>query len=97
MENLLVRYKDPNSTLDYGWDWVDWLTAESELIAAHDWISTPAGLTISDKQLIGTVSFCFISGGTIGVEYLVTGRITGSTTSPARVVDKSFILVVQTL
>lgn len=89
--------KDPDATKDYGWDWQDWL--EGDTITTSTWI-VPAGLTNvgesgptiqSDGRITTSV---FISGGSLGVTYTITNRITTNST-PARVEDQSHTIEIR--
>jgi hypothetical protein len=82
--------KDPDASLDYGFDWSEWL-ASGDTIATSTWISTPVGLTIYDTAFGDDATLCWISGGTDGTTYLVTNRIT---TLDGRIEDRTFELVV---
>lgn len=90
--------KDPGDTLDYGWDWFEWL--EGDTIATSTW-AIPAGITNSGES--GPVvltnpdrvtTSVFISGGTVGVVYTITNTITTSST-PARVKELSHTIEIR--
>ena len=82
--------KDPDATLDYVFDWTDWL-ADGETIASHD-IDTPTGITNEqDSELNGLITV-WLSGGTAGSEYVVGCEIT---TSVGRVDERSIRLKVE--
>lgn len=91
--------KDPDSTLDYGWDWFEWL--EGDTISTSVW-TVPAGLTnvgesgptvITEPEDKVTTSV-FISGGVLGEIYTITNRITTSS-SPARVAEMSHTIEIR--
>lgn len=71
-----TRYtKDPDSTLDYLWDWAAWLGEDT--IAAAQIVVSPAGLTAGVPTVEDdTAVRCWLSGGTLGTRYDVTCRIT---------------------
>lgn len=65
--------KDPNSVLDYQFDWVGWLSGDT--IATSTW-TVPAGLTLDSSTNTTTTTTAWLSGGTSNTTYLVTNRIT---------------------
>lgn len=69
-----IRLKDPNATLDYGFDWSEWL-ATGDTISSSDW-TVPAGLTEVSASNTTTTATVFLSGGTAGSSYDVVNRIT---------------------
>lgn len=76
--------KDPDSIVDYGLDWADWLTG-GETITASSWPSL-GDLTNESDSFTTTATAIFISGGVAGATYTLTNRIT---TSAGRVEDRS--------
>lgn len=86
--------KDPDSDLDYGFDWANdpWLTA-GETITTSTW-TVPAGLTKGTESNTNGITSVFISGGTEGVSYTVTNRIVTDSTPP-RTDERSFIIRVR--
>lgn len=79
-------YKDPDSTVDYGFDWSDWL-ATGETIASSSW-TIPAGLTNESDAFTDTTTAVFISGGVVDEVYTITNTITTNNSTP-RVEDRS--------
>lgn len=76
---MTVRTKDPNSNLDYVFEWSDWLQGDDE-IAHSDWRISPVedgGLTItstfSDSQ---TRRGIIVDHGRAGHLYRVTCSVT---------------------
>lgn len=67
--------KDPSSVLDYGFDWSEWL-GSGDIIVASSWIFDVVGLTTEDDLFGDDATSIWLSGGTDGVDYLVTNRIT---------------------
>jgi hypothetical protein len=69
--------KDPNSTLDYGFDWSQWLDS-GEVIAGYI-ITTGCGITnvYSTSTTAGSV-IVWLSDGTAGNRYSVACKITTS-------------------
>lgn len=80
--------KDPNATLDYTWNWANWLTPLTDTIASHE-IIVPSGLTLLSSADNGTRVIAWISGGILGTSYEVTCRIT---TVGNRVEDRTILL-----
>ena len=84
--------KDPNAVLDYGFNWLalGWL-ATGETISSHV-VTVEAGLTKdSYSESAGIVTF-WLSGGTAGVQYLVSCLIT---TSLGRTDERSRMIMVE--
>lgn len=79
---------DPDSVLDYEWDWAAWL-AEGETIATAQ-VIVPAGLVLDSESNTGTTVTAWISGGTAGETHMVTARIT---TTQGRTDDRSIWLI----
>lgn len=84
--------KDPNAVLDYGVNWALWLG--SDTIASSTWI-VPTGIT-KDPTLLddftNTATRVWLSGGSAGVTYIITNRIT---TTAGRINDHSVKLKVK--
>lgn len=84
------RKKDPDATLDYVWDWNEWLD-EGETLTASTFLTT-VGLVISDYSHTTKTATVWLSGGTAGQVYQVTNRIT---TSSGRIDDRSITIRVE--
>lgn len=80
--------KDPDATLDYGFDWEAWL--DGDTIVTSTWI-VPAGLTKDSDTKTTTATTVWLSGDTEGQVYSVTNRIV---TSGGRTDDRSLTIVV---
>lgn len=77
--------KDPESVLDYEFDWTAWL-ADEETISSHA-VTVPAGITnASDSEDAGVVTV-WLSGGTANTRYTIECKIT---TSAGRTDERSF-------
>lgn len=87
MSGFSVFTKDPDATLDYGFDWSDWL-ADGEVISDSDWTVTE-GITEDSATLTTTQTMIWLSGGTEGTRYTITNTIT---TSAGRIDDRSFFV-----
>jgi hypothetical protein len=82
--------KDPNSVLDYKWNWASWLQ-EGETITAAT-VTAEEGITVdSSSDEDGTVT-AWLSGGTDGRTYRVVNQIT---TSQGRVDERTIRIVVE--
>lgn len=74
IENVFI--KDPHATLDYGFDWSQWLE-EGDIISSYT-ITPGSGITlVSDSKTSGSV-IVWLSGGTVGRRYDVACKITTS-------------------
>ncbi len=87
-----VIQKDPDATLDYPFDWTQWLALNpGEAIASVEFIVDPS-LTIVDQGFDGTTATVWLKGGikpASGANKLrVTCRIT-TTNVPAWIDDRS--------
>ena len=67
--------KDPNATLDYPFNWSDWLTAISDTIASVTW-TLDTSLTLVSSSFTAVTATAFISGGTAGTTVSVACKIT---------------------
>jgi hypothetical protein len=79
MVNVLdTVFKDPDAVLDYGFNWAptskSWLLP-GDTIVSSTWI-VPAGLTSPANSFTTTTTTVRIVGGTVGVIYVITNRIT---------------------
>lgn len=82
----LTIAKDPNSVLNYAWDFTDWLITGDSL-SDHSVIAD-AGITVDSSAINGAYVDVVLSGGTVGTSYDVTVRVT---TSNGYVVDRTVI------
>lgn len=81
--------KDPDSVVDYQFDWSTWLGADT--IATSTWI-VPAGITLDSDTNTTTTTTAWLSGGTLNATYIVTNRIT---TVGGRTEDRSMIITIR--
>ena len=74
--------KDPDASLDMGFDWSNWLGTDSggndEVIIASRWFCDDNVVRLSAEEFTDTTASVRISGGTAGETYYVTNRITTS-------------------
>lgn len=82
--------KDPDSTIDYGIDWSNWL-ASGETITTSTWVDL-GDLTSVSESSTTTATAIFISGGVVGATYTLTNRIT---TNQGRTEDRSMLIACQ--
>jgi hypothetical protein len=83
-----VFIKDPNATLDYGFDWSQWLDT-GEVIT--DFIITNgSGITnVYDMSTTSGSVIVWLSGGTTGLRYPIACKIT---TSASRIDERTIKL-----
>ena len=86
--------KDPDAVLDYIEDWAEWLdalpdslTTATAAVAGDDAALVASGCTVVGKQV-----HVWLSGGTVGVKYGVTIRIS---TAGGRTDDRTFYVKVK--
>ena len=87
--------KDPDAVLDFGLNWRDpvkgpWL-AVGEDILTSTWF-VPEGITKDSDTHDGSIAAIWLSGGTAGLSYALTNRIT---TSQGRTDDRTIQIVVR--
>ncbi len=80
-------HKDPDDTMSWGTDWSQSL-ASGEIITKSEWIIIPASLTVEQEDFTSTTASILLSGGTIGITYLVTNRIQ----TRSRIEDRSMYI-----
>ena len=84
--------KDPDAT---GWakgiDWTDYCEERSTTISSSTWAVSPSGMTVDTSTIVtGSLKTQLkLSGGTAGVQYTVTNRVT---TAAGGVDDRSFFV-----
>ncbi|NVJ71383.1 MAG: hypothetical protein HWE08_13560 [Alphaproteobacteria bacterium] len=74
---MTLYAKDPDSTVDYSFDWAAWLTAD-ETITATSWTISPSDSgapNLGAQTAAGTVQGIFLSGGVAGNRYRLTCHI----------------------
>lgn len=92
-----TKTKDPDSTLDYGVDWSNWLN-DGDAISSSTWLSinpttSPALDYVTGSQSNdGDSTKVQIEGGVVGVRYEITNRIT---TNEGLTHDFTFFIEVQ--
>jgi hypothetical protein len=95
MQKTIV--KDPDATLDYGFNWSSWLQTDEE-IAESSWTADDDELEIGSgafaPQTDGSRTTVWLSGGVAGQKYRVTNRVTTDNTPP-RTDERSFFVSVR--
>jgi len=84
-----VKTKDPNSILDYGFNWTKWL--DGDILNSNTWI-VPAGITEVSNSYSGQITVIWLSGGTLGEVYKIVNRIT---TVGGRTDDRTLVLKIR--
>ena len=82
--------KDPDSVLDYGVDWSDWL-ASGETISTSTW-TVPNGITEDSDSKGDNSTLIWLSGGTAGTTYTLANKIV---TSDSRTVERTIEIIVE--
>lgn len=83
--------KGPQDSLDYGFDWAQWLANENNDAIASVQITGTGTLSVSGVAHQAGVVACVVAGGAAGSTERLTCRIT-TNASPARVVERSLWL-----
>lgn len=85
--------KDPDATLDYLFDWTQYLAPITDTITDAEFIvDTPLVLDRQELDPDGKIAVAWISGGTVGETHRVTCRIT---TAEGRIDDRSIFLKIK--
>lgn len=86
------RPKDPDSVLDYQYDWSEWLVS-GETILTSTWLTDDV-FDIDADTAGTTTTTVWLSGGTLGETGVLTNRITTTLNGSAtgRTMDGSFRL-----
>jgi len=82
-------YKDPDSTVDYGCDWTEWLNA-GETISTSTWIVT--GLTKGTEANSAGITSVMLSGGTVDDSHTLTNQII---TDQGRTEQRSMVITIK--
>jgi hypothetical protein len=81
---------DPQSKLDYGFDWSDWLK-NGETIITSTWAIAP-GLTKISDSFSTSATTIWLKDGTAGESHTITNHVV---TSQGREDDRSHVLKVK--
>lgn len=88
---MATYVKDPDALLDYKIDWSDYLAEVSDYIVSAN-ASATAGIEIASSSKTSTAHIFYVSGGTVGLEYMITSRIW---TNGGRRDDRSIIIAIE--
>lgn len=81
--------KDPDAQLDYTIDWSSWLAdSGDDSIVSSIW-NVQSGIIAESDSSTETTATIWLSGGTLGKQYLVTNRIT---TNGGRINDRTVVI-----
>jgi len=82
MTAILGRFtKQPGETLDYDIDFTEWFTGRSDAPASYE-VVVDTGITKVTDSRNGNVVKVVLSGGTSGVKYKVTVKLTTTAATP---------------
>lgn len=73
--NTTLKRKDPNAVKNYEVDWGEEYLQGGDTITSSTWFAD-TGITIDSHTNTTTVATVWLSGGTDGLDYRVTNRIT---------------------
>lgn len=85
VDNIQIKYKDPNEVLIYTVDWTDRL-ATGETISTSNF-TVDSGITNDSDSNGDTSTSITLSGGTVKNSYTILNRIT---TSTGQTIDYTF-------
>lgn len=90
---LLGRFtKQPGETIDYPVDFTDWMAGRTGDSIASYTVAVAAGITIATYVRVGNLITVVLSGGTDGVSYKTTVKIT---TAAGLVKEAEFIVKIK--
>lgn len=84
--------KDPDATLDYIFNWTDWLALAGDNISSY--VVTVDGVTLASDSRTGAYVTAWVSGGTVGSTASITCQVT-TNSSPARVEQRTVYLKIR--
>jgi hypothetical protein len=76
--------KDPDSVLDFAWDWSEWLHEGETIFSAS--VSAPDGITVMSSSFVNGLVTAWLADGELGRVYPVLCRIT---TNQGRVEERT--------
>lgn len=83
-------YKDPEAVLDFTVDWATWLGVDT-ISGTPTW-TVPTGLTKDSQTNTTTTATAWLSGGSVGQDYVVECKIA---TAAGRTDERSFVVKVR--
>lgn len=87
---IVAYLKDPDATLDFTWDWSQYLVDSDTIVSATVFLSP--GITLNSFTWTTTSVIAWVQGGQAGNSYLATARVT---TAGGRTDDRSLTIKVQ--
>lgn len=87
---LATIEKTPNGVANIGFNYSAWLTPQSDTILSSTW-TADTGITLGAAGFTTTATTTWVSGGTAGVAYTLTNKIT---TVGGRVEERSFTIYI---
>ena len=84
---IKLEDKDPDSRVDYGFDWSDWMQT-LDTIVGSSW-TLPSGLTTDENSYTDDTTVVWLLGGITDTLYDVSNEIT---TSDGRIENKTFTI-----
>lgn len=85
---------DPNDEKEYSVNWYRELVKYGGTIQSSSWPIVPAGITVITHTFNDTSATIWLTGGTVGSNYVFTNRIVTATTPP-RTLDQSITIRVR--
>ena len=83
--------KQPAETLDYDFDFTDWLSERTDTLLSSVILSDP-GISVLSSTNFGSRVKVFLSGGLTGTKYKITCRMS---TNGGRVKESEFFVAVK--
>lgn len=83
--------KDPQASLDYSIDWVDWLADVPGDSIANLYVTKSDGVSVSAQAIRGTVTAVVVKGGEVGVWETITVRVS---TAQGRLDERTIKLLI---
>lgn len=72
---LKIFHKDSNATLDYIWDWTDWLGDDQDTLMNHSFTTSSPELTIELSEQTEQTATVWLKGGIPYTNYFVTCHV----------------------
>lgn len=92
MTAIAAKTKDADATLDYLFDWTNWMVAGDAIASYVVTISGSDSALTNPTSVLSTPTVrVWLTGGTVGVTYTIKCHITTSN-SPARIDERDFSL-----
>lgn len=75
-----IKRKDPDSVIDFGLDWSEWLNTGDTVSSATWTVTSPSGdldpIAVDSSNVSGAICTAVTSGGTAGNKYELKCRVT---------------------